>query len=100
MNLMDLGPAARQMAELISGVPDGLLDRPTPCPAYTLGDLVDHVGGLTLAFTAAATKATGDTGSHGPSGDATRLGDDWRTRIPQGLTTLAEAWRDPAAWTG
>lgn len=95
----DLGPAAQRMADLISSVPDDLLGRQTPCPGYTLGDLIDHVGGLTLAFTAAATKATADTGQ-GPSGDASRLGDDWRTRIPGDLAALAESWRDPEAWTG
>jgi uncharacterized protein (TIGR03086 family) len=88
------------MAEVISGVGDDLLEGPTPCPAYTLGDLLDHVGGLVLAFTAAATKATGEMGSQGPSGDASRLGGDWRSRIPRDLATLAEAWRDPAAWSG
>jgi uncharacterized protein (TIGR03086 family) len=97
---VDLEPATQRMADLISGLPDELLDGRTPCAAYTLGDLIDHVGGLTLAFTAAATKATGDIGSQQASGDAARLGDDWRTRIPRDLTALAEAWRDPAAWTG
>ena len=46
---VDLTPAARRMAELIAGVPDDRLRGPTPCPAYTLGDLVEHVGGLALA---------------------------------------------------
>jgi uncharacterized protein (TIGR03086 family) len=100
MALVDLEPAARRMADLIRGVPDALLDAPTPCPAYTLGDLVDHVGGLALAFTAAARKTTADGGSQAPSGDASRLGLEWRTRIPRDLAVLAEAWRDPAAWTG
>jgi uncharacterized protein (TIGR03086 family) len=100
MPVVDLEPATRRMADLISGVSDELLDGPTPCPEYTLGDLLDHVGGLSLAFTAAATKATGDASSQGGSGDATRLGDDWRTRIPRDLAALAEAWRDPAAWSG
>jgi uncharacterized protein (TIGR03086 family) len=100
LTFVDLEPATRRTAALVSGVPDELLDGPTPCPAYTLGDMVDHVGGLALAFTAAATKATGDTGSQRPSGNASRLGDDWRTRIPRDLARLAEAWRDPAAWSG
>ena len=68
--------------------------------AYMLGDLLDHVGGLALAFKAAATKATGGAGAQGPSGDASRLGADWRTRIPRDLVGLAEVWRDPAAWSG
>jgi uncharacterized protein (TIGR03086 family) len=100
MTVVDLEPATQRMAELIRAVPDERLDRPTPCPAYSLGDLVDHVGGLTLAFTAAATKASGDASAQGPSGDAARLADDWRTRIPRDLAALAEAWRDPTAWTG
>ncbi|MGH8999494.1 MAG: TIGR03086 family metal-binding protein [Acidimicrobiia bacterium] len=100
MTLVDLEPATTRMADLIRGVPDELLGGPTPCPAYTLGDLIDHVGGLTVAFTAAATKGGGEIGSEGPSGDAARLGDDWRSRIPHDLAGLAVAWRDPGAWGG
>jgi uncharacterized protein (TIGR03086 family) len=97
---VDLEPAARRLADLVGGVPDELLDAPTPCPAYTLGDLLDHIGGAALAFTGAAVKDPGDVTSQGPSGDASRLSDDWRTRIPRDLAALADAWRDPAAWTG
>src|SRR2546423_3101319 len=97
---VDLDPAARRLAALVAGVPADLLDAPTPCPAYTLGDLVEHVGGASLAFRGAAVKDTGDATSQGPSGDASRLSDDWRTRIPRDLAVLADAWRDPDAWTG
>ncbi len=100
MSTVDLEPAARRMADLIAGVSDEMLDRPTPCPDYRLGDLLDHVGGLARAFTTAATKAHGAAGSQGPSGDASRLGVDWRTRIPRDVVALAKAWRDPEAWTG
>jgi uncharacterized protein (TIGR03086 family) len=100
MSTPDLEPAARQLATLVAGVGDDQLGAPTPCPAYTLGDLLDHVGGLSLAFTGAATKATGDRTGQGPSGDASRLGADWRSRIPRDLTGLAAAWRDPEAWSG
>jgi uncharacterized protein (TIGR03086 family) len=88
------------MAALIEDVPDGILDRPTPCPAYVLGDLLDHIGGLTLAFTAAARKDTDDLGDMAPSGDVSRLTDDWRARIPRDLEGLSGAWREPTAWTG
>lgn len=97
---VDLEPATTRMADLISGIADEELDRATPCPAYTLGDLVEHVGGLSLAFAAAATKTFGGASAQGPSGDASRLGDDWRPRIPRDLAALADAWRDPAAWSG
>ena len=97
---IDLTPAARRLADLVAGVPDELLDAPTPCPDYRLGDLIDHVAGLTLAFTAAARKDTGEASGQGPRGDAANLGSDWRQRIPRGLETLADAWADAAAWTG
>jgi uncharacterized protein (TIGR03086 family) len=97
---VDLTPAAQRLADLVSGIPDDLLDAPTPCPAYTLGDLVDHIGGAAVAFTGAAVKNSGDVTAQGPSGDASRLTDDWRTRIRRDLNGLAEAWRHPAAWTG
>ena len=98
--VVDLGPAARQLAELVTNVPEGALDAPTPCPAYRLGDLLEHIGTLAVAFTAAATKETEGIGERRPTGDAANLADDWRDRIPRDLAGLAEAWRDPLAWTG
>ena len=65
MTAVDLEPATRRMAALVGAVLDSVLDRPTPCPAYAVGDLLDHISGLTFAFTAAARKdcAAGDFGS-------------------------------------
>jgi uncharacterized protein (TIGR03086 family) len=101
MNTVDFGPAAQRLADMVARVDDDELARPTPLPAYTLGDLIDHVGGLALAFTAAANK---DVGSlyvgPPPPGDASRLGADWRTRIPRHLGELGQAWHAPGAWAG
>ncbi len=97
---IDLHPAAYRMAELVRNVRDDQLEVTTPCPEYSLGDLLDHVDGLSLAFAAAARKDTSDAGAQGPSGDASRLGDDWRERIPARLDALAEAWDEAEAWTG
>jgi uncharacterized protein (TIGR03086 family) len=97
---IDLGPAAQQLATLVRNVPDDMLGAPTPCPDYTVGDLLDHIGGLAKAFTWAATKSSLDTEPVSPLGDAARLQPDWRQRIPADVEVLAEAWRDPAAWTG
>ena len=97
---VDLTPAARRLADLIAGIPDEVLDAATPCGDYTIGDLVDHVGVGAIAFTGAAAKDMGDVTGTAPSGDAARLTDDWRARIPRDLVGLAEAWRDPDAWTG
>jgi uncharacterized protein (TIGR03086 family) len=100
MTTVDLGPAAQRLADLVARVDDSELGLPTPCPSYTLGDLIDHVGGLALAFIAAARKDADKHGDAGPSGDASRLTDDWRGRIPRDLAELARAWREPGAWEG
>ncbi len=99
--MVDLTPAARRLADLVSRVRDDELSGPTPCPAYTLGDLIEHVGGLALAFRAAAEKDTASPYVNGtPSGDASRLQGDWRERISADLAALARAWAKPDAWTG
>ncbi|HET7012844.1 MAG TPA: TIGR03086 family metal-binding protein [Streptosporangiaceae bacterium] len=97
---VNLTPAVGRLASLISGVSDDQLAGPTPCPAYTLGDLIDHVGGLALAFNAAGRKEFGTYTEGAPSGDAARLGADWRIRIPHDLGTLAQTWQEPGAWEG
>jgi uncharacterized protein (TIGR03086 family) len=100
MTNVDLGPAARQLGEMIARIADDELRTATPCPSYTLGDLIEHVGGLTLAFTGAARKERGEHADMAPSGDAARLAGGWRTRIPRDLEALALAWREPGAWAG
>jgi uncharacterized protein (TIGR03086 family) len=97
--MLDLESATSTLARLINDVRDDQLTAPTPCSKTTLGDLLDHVDGLSLAFTAAALKSP-EGGSQGPSADASRLGADWRRRIPERLALLADAWRDSEAWTG
>lgn len=53
---LDRQPAALRMVNIVEAVPDGVLDQPTPCERYTVGDLLDHIGGAALAFAAAAAK--------------------------------------------
>jgi len=96
----DLHPATRLLTTLVEEVDDADLGKPTPCPDYTVGDLLDHIGGLALAFTSAARKEHGLNASPPPAGDRANLGSDWRARIPRDLATLAEAWTAPDAWEG
>src|SRR5262249_9541414 len=95
---LDLGPAARRLADLVANVPDDDLTAATPCPAYALGDLIEHVGGLAIAFTAAARKERDARTGEPPPGDAGRLRADWRDRIPRDLRALGLAWQKPGAW--
>ncbi|MGP4026245.1 TIGR03086 family metal-binding protein [Actinomadura sp. 3N407] len=99
-SMPDLTPAARRMADLLAGVRDYQLTAPTPCADMSLATLIDHVNGLTLAFTWAATKDFPDGASPPPSADASGLPPDWRTRMPEQLDALAAAWRSPGAWQG
>jgi uncharacterized protein (TIGR03086 family) len=97
--MFDLGPATRNLTRIVEGLRDDQLTGPTPCTETTVADLLDHVDGFSMAFTAAATK-TDLPGGQGARADGSRLGPDWRERIPQRLHGLAEAWKDEDAWTG
>lgn len=97
----DLTAAARQIESLLPGVADERLDAPTPCRGYRVGDLLDHLMGLTVAFRATAQKAPMPPGESPPGeGSAAHLDPRWRELLPERLDALAAAWRDPAAWTG
>lgn len=112
ITVLDLDPPARRMATLVGGVTADQLQARTPCAAYTVGDLLDHIRGLTFAFTAAARESAGVDGSGDGSGDgaaaasgpgtvsAANLSPDWRRTLPRQLDELVAAWKDPAAWEG
>lgn len=98
--LLDLGPQTRIVARLAAAVRDDRLADGTPCPAYPVRTLLGHLTGLAVAFRDAARKDLGSTTDTPPTDAGPRLGPDWRTELPRVLGELAEAWRDPAAWTG
>jgi len=97
--MLDLSPATAQLARIVTNVRDDQLDDPTPCVDMRVRDVIDHVDGFAQAFSAAATK-TQLPGDNAPQADGSRLGTDWRERVPARLEALAAAWRDPAAWHG
>ena len=101
--MLDLEPATREMSRLLDGVRDAQLGDPTPCAGYPVAALLDHIAGLSLAFTWGARKSTppGRAGAAGPpQASAENLDRGWRELIPERLAELAGAWRDPAAWEG
>jgi uncharacterized protein (TIGR03086 family) len=100
MSQVDIEPATKTLADVVAATPDEALSGPTPCEQYTLADLLDHVEGLSRAFVAVAKKDLDNPLLAGAPGDASHLAADWRERIPRNLGELAEAWRDPEAWTG
>jgi uncharacterized protein (TIGR03086 family) len=95
----DLTPATETLARIVTDIGDHQLAAPTPCHGMTVADLLDHVDGLCVAFAGAAAKDQ-DAGGQAPSPDGSRLGTDWRARIPERLARLGAAWRDETAWAG
>jgi uncharacterized protein (TIGR03086 family) len=99
-DLPDLGTATRLTASVVAAVDDETLDDPTPCPEYAVRDILAHLDGLSLAFTAAAGKDFGDMTGTPPGSTEFILDDGWRERIPARLEALVRAWSDPSAWDG
>lgn len=97
---IDLGPQTRIVAGLAAAVPDAALADRTPCPDYAVSDLLGHLAGLVVAFRDAARKDLGPTTDTAPGSAALSLPADWREDLPRALGELAEAWQDPAAWSG
>jgi uncharacterized protein (TIGR03086 family) len=99
---LDFDPPVRQLRALLLGVTDEDLTAPTPCPDWTVADLLDHIMGLSWAFAQAARKLTDAPGTAGPppAPSGANLPPHWRSRLPVLLEELATAWKDPAAWTG
>ncbi|MEU8826616.1 TIGR03086 family metal-binding protein [Streptomyces sp. NPDC048636] len=100
--IVDLGPAARRITALLGGVSDDQLTARTPCAEYSVGDLLDHMMGLALAFQdSALKKGPADPERAAPGqGSAARLEPGWREELPRRLDGMAAAWADPAAWQG
>ncbi|KRD10714.1 TIGR03086 family metal-binding protein [Streptomyces sp. Root264] len=96
----DLGPQAAVVARLAEAVRDDRLDDGTPCPGCAVRNLLGHLTGLAVAFRDAARKDLGPTTDTPPDAAAPDVGPGWREELAKALDALAEAWRDPAAWTG
>ncbi|MBD0711476.1 MULTISPECIES: TIGR03086 family metal-binding protein [unclassified Streptomyces] len=96
----DFGPQTGIVARLAADTPDARLGDPTPCPDYTVGVLLGHLTGLAFAFHDVARKIQGPATGTPPGDTVPVLPADWRQALPRALAELAEAWRDPAAWTG
>src|SRR5580704_17390346 len=97
--MLDLTPATEIVTRVVADTGDDQLGDPTPGGGSAVADLLDHLDGLCLAFTATAAKDLA-AGSQAPAADGSRLGPDWRTRISGRLAQLASAWQDETAWEG
>lgn len=97
--MIDLTESCRRTADVLNTITDDQLDAPTPCAGMSVRNLVAHIGGLSLAFAAAAGKDFGPL-TDTPPDDSAPLDPGWRTDYPDNLAALADAWKNPQAWTG
>jgi uncharacterized protein (TIGR03086 family) len=100
MHMIDMTAPCLHTAKLLDGVADDQLSGPTPCEKLTLRELVAHLGGLGVAFAAAARKDAGELTDTPPGDGGYVLEDDWRAQYPANLAALADAWKQPDAWQG
>ncbi|MFE2458832.1 TIGR03086 family metal-binding protein [Streptomyces sp. NPDC059402] len=97
---LDLGPQTRILARLADGVREDRLADPTPCPDLAVRNLLGHLTGLAVAFRDAARKDLGPTTDTSPEASVPDVGPGWREELAKVLGELADAWREPDAWTG
>ncbi len=101
-DLVDLGPAGERLVAVLADVRDDQLDAPTPCEGRTVGQLVQHLVGLTIAFRAAADKDFGPLTDTSPDdgGGWPDVEPGWREALAEQVPALVAAWREPGAWEG
>ncbi|CAA9398365.1 TIGR03086 family metal-binding protein [uncultured Nocardioides sp.] len=97
--MIDLTATTDRTRAVAVGIAEDQLDAPTPTGS-TVGEMVQHLMGLCVAFRDAAAKVDGPTTSTPPGPVSEPLPDDWRTRVDGLLGELAAAWQDAAAWDG
>jgi len=98
--MIDFKIVTDQVAGLLAGVDDRRLSGPTPCGHYTQAQLLNHLLGLSVAFTAAARGEVGSDNSAPPGEPPTILQPEWRGELEDRLRTLADAWGEESAWEG
>ncbi|GAB3410131.1 DinB family protein [Flindersiella endophytica] len=86
---------ARTAAPVVRAVLDDRLGDPTPCPEYTVRDLLNHLIHTVVGGQALAAKQSADF-SHPPD----YLDGDWRRRFADECLRLARAWAAPDAEEG
>lgn len=99
-NAVGLAAAAAQVRAVAEAIREEDLQGRTPCEEYSVGTVLDHMMGLTLAFRVAAEKGADPVVDSAPAPDAANLSPRWRSELPHRLDALVAAWREPSAWEG
>jgi uncharacterized protein (TIGR03086 family) len=99
MNLSsEMAAAATEAAKVVSGVPEGTLDAPTPCGDWDLRTLLNH----TILWTSYSAERR----AHGESVAEDLMTKDFtaepgfRADYARQIDRAVRAWSDPKAWAG
>jgi uncharacterized protein (TIGR03086 family) len=90
-----LAAAAPRTVAVVQGISDEQLGRPTPCPDYTVRDLLNHLFDVVVNFQDLARRR-----EVAWSAKTDHLTEGWRDRFATEADRLARAWSDPAALEG
>ncbi|MYS84876.1 TIGR03086 family metal-binding protein [Embleya scabrispora] len=87
--------ASRAAVAVVGGIRDDELRLPTPCDAYEVGDLLNHLFQVVVNFQALAAKESADF-----STTPDHLHGDWRAGFEAETARLVAAWSMPGADEG
>jgi uncharacterized protein (TIGR03086 family) len=90
-----LATASATVAGLVAAIRDDQLDQATPCTAYQVRDLLNHLIHVVHNFQALARR---DDVDWTPRPD--QLTGDWRTAFAADTSRLVDAWSDPDTLDG
>ena len=92
-DLLDV--AAPAVIAVVRGVRDDQLGEPTPCPEFTVRDLLHHLVQVAQNFQALAHRKDVDWAAGPPA-----LTGDWRAEFAAEMRALTDVWADPSSLDG
>jgi uncharacterized protein (TIGR03086 family) len=93
-----MAPAAEEAARIVRGVPEDLLDAPTPCPGWDVRALINHM----ILWSGPGATAARKLPPEGPieEGQDFVADGDWAARYTGRVRAMAAAWGNAEAWEG
>jgi uncharacterized protein (TIGR03086 family) len=94
----EMAAAAAEAAKVVSGVPEGTLDAPTPCGDWDLRTLLNH----TILWTSysAERRAHGESVAEDLMTKDFTADPGFRADYASQIDRAVQAWSDPKAWAG
>jgi uncharacterized protein (TIGR03086 family) len=98
--VIDLQGVSQAIAVLVGGIESTQLALSTPCTAYSVADIVDHLDHVALLFAAIAIGDLDTVGAIATNPGTAHTHPQWSEEVPRHLGALGVAWARPSAWIG